>query len=629
MRRPVQVDPERWGVVTRYEDVDRKWRTPPQSTVDAVLDAMGADEDGPPASDAVLVVRAGDAAAAGDGELETEEGTTIRVRSTLPRDLAPGYHRLHHTDGRSSTRVIVSPGRCHLPSDLRAWGWALQLYAMRSDASWGMGDLADLSELARWSRRDLGAGFALVNPLHAALPVLPQQSSPYFPSSRRFRNPLYLRVQDVPGFASLEDAAALAAAGEALNELELVERDAIYRLKIDVLGRLWGGFGRGAGDAAGPDAAARFERWRAAQGEDLHRYAVFCVMVEQHGAGWRDWAHHWRTPTSSEVRWYAHAHAARVGFHEWLQWLLDEQLGEASAELAVVHDLAVGVDPAGADAWLWSDAFARGMAVGAPPDEFNTQGQNWGLPPFDPWRLRAAAYEPFVQTIRAAFRHAGGVRLDHVMGLYRLFWIPDGAPASEGTYVRYPARDLLDIVALESSRAGAFCVGEDLGTVEDAVRDDLAERNVLSYRVYWFEERPPAAYPERALAAVTTHDLPTVAGLWTGRDLQAQRDLDLEPNEESTAAIKQRLVTRLGLEETTPVAEVVARVHDDLGRAPCTLLAATLDDALAVDRRPNMPGTTDAWPNWSIPLPGPLEEIERDPGPRRIAAALRRQPSDE
>ena len=216
-------------------------------------------------------------------------------------------------------------------------------------------------------------------------------------------------------------------------------------------------------------------------------------------------------------------------YHQWLQWLIDEQLGRASAEIRVMHDLPIGVDPGGADAWAWQDVLAQGCSVGAPPDLYNTQGQDWGLPPFIPHKLRACGYEPVVKTLRAVLRHAGALRIDHVMGLFRLFWIPHGMGPQHGTFVRYKAEELLAIVALESHRAGAFVVGEDLGTVEMGVREQLAERNVLSYRLLWFETTPPRDYPPLAMVAVTTHDLPTIAGLWSGEDLTAQEAIGLKP----------------------------------------------------------------------------------------------------
>ena len=253
------------------------------------------------------------------------------------------------------------------------------------------------------------------------------------------------------------------------------------------------------------------------------------MLAEQFGRDWREWPDKYRHPGNPEVVRFGKIQRRRVRFHQWVQWLVDRQLAAASSAVPVMHDMALGVDPAGADAWMWQDVFALGMSVGAPPDEFNTRGQDWGVPPFNPWALRAAGYRPFVETIRAALRHAGGLRLDHVMGLFRQWWVPAGASAADGVYVRYPAGDLLDIVALECQRAGAYAVGEDLGTVEDEVRTELRARGVLSYKVLWFEDRPPSEYPVQALASVSTHDLPTVAGMWTGSDLDDQRKLGMEP----------------------------------------------------------------------------------------------------
>jgi 4-alpha-glucanotransferase len=322
------------------------------------------------------------------------------------------------------------------------------------------------------------------------------------------------------------------------------------------------------------------------------------------------------------VREFAREQRDRIAFHRWLQRLTGDQVARAAGAAALVQDLPIGVDPAGADAWLWQDAFALDARVGAPPDEFNTLGQDWRLPPLDPWRLRAAGYEPFIRTLRAALRFGGGLRVDHVMGLFRLFWIPPGGAPGEGAYVRYPWPELLDILCLEAARNGAFVVGEDLGTVDDFMRRELAARDVLSYRLLWFEEEPPRRFPERALAAVTTHDLPTVAGLWTGADLEEQLRLGLAPNRESTAGIRARLAAWGGLAVDATPAAAVGAAHRLLAEAPSLARVAALEDALMVEERPNVPGTTDERPNWSRRLPLPLEEIERDPLARGIARSL-------
>ena len=421
-------------------------------------------------------------------------------------------------------------------------------------------------------------------------------------------------MEDVDGAASLDNLGSLAAAGRELNAERHIDRDAVFRLKMEALDALWEAF---PGDQG-------FDIWREAQGDALGDYAAFCVLAEEHGPDWRRWPESARHPDGPDVAAVRRTRYGRWRFHQWLQWLVDRQLQAASSHIDVMHDLAVGVDPAGADGWLWQDQLALGMAVGAPPDEFSTSGQSWGLPPFDPWRLRTAGYQPFIETIRATLGHAGGLRLDHVMGLFRLWWVPTDASPAEGAYVRYCADDLLDIVALECHRAGAYAVGEDLGTVEDHVRTELAERRVLSYRLLWFEDTPPSEYPVQALAAITTHDLPTVAGLWTGSDLADQKEIGLDPNEEATTSLRDRLRLATGLDDDAPVDEVVTATYEALAESPSLLLTAGLDDALGVRERPNMPGTIDQWPNWRIALPLTLEQIETDPRPRAVAAALDR-----
>ena len=605
-----------------YHDDRGAWRDVPGETVDALLDAMGAGDEPPPVSgprsgdSPVVVITEGETAGLqGRWLLRMEDGAEIGVDGALPPDVPHGYHRLRREDNGHAMRLIVAPPACHLPPDLRTWGWAVQLYAARSRASWGMGDLGDLARLTAWSAGQ-GAGMAMVNPLHAALPTGPQQASPYSPSSRSYRNPLYLRVEDVPGATGLgADLEALAAAGHALNDDRLIDRDAVWQLKSAALEPLWPRFLSSGGDED-------FERYCEGQGPALAAYAAFCALAEHHGVPWTEWPAGLRDPDGPEVVAFVARERDRVRYHQWLQWLVDTQLRRAGERIAVVQDLAIGVDPAGADAWLWQDCFALGVRVGAPPDEFSAAGQDWGLPPFDPWRLRAAAYQPFITTLRAALRHAGGVRIDHVMGLFRLFWIPLGATPAQGAYVEYPWRDLLAILALESERAGAWVVGEDLGTVEDHVREELFRRNVLSYRLLWFEDSPPRRFPTRAMAAVTTHDLPTVAGLWTGSDLAEQDRLGLNPNVEATLAIRRRLEEWTGVDGDAPADTVVHRAHELLAEAPSAVVAATLDDALCVAERPNLPGTTDERPNWCIALPRPLDEVETDPQVTAVARVI-------
>ena len=606
-----------WGIEDGYQDVGGRWHETPPATVRALRAAMGADPDDPdaaaPDDPGVRVVRSGDSAAVdGPAELTLEDGTVLPIEQRLPPDLPLGYHdlRLLAGDGRPH-RLIVSPGRCHLPPDLHVWGLAVQLYAARSRASWGMGDLGDLAHLVDWAVGH-GARVMAVNPLHAANPVPAQEPSPYFPSSRRWINPLYLRIEAVPGARRLPGLADLAAAGRALDG-STIDRDGVWRLKLDALERLWATF----------DGDADFDRFQAEHGDDLAGFAAYCALAEHHGTGWRSWPVEHRRPEAAAVARFAADHADRVRFFAWLQWLIDGQLAAAGAEHVLIADLAVGVDPDGADAWLWQDVFADGVRVGAPPDEFNTLGQDWGLPPFVPWRLRAAGYEPLARTLRAGLRRARGIRIDHVMGLFRLFWIPPDEGPRAGGYVRYHAEELLDVVALESVRAGAFVVGEDLGTIEDRVRHALHQAGVLSYRLVWFESEPPSAFPRQALAAVTTHDLPTIAGLWDGSDLAAQERLGLEPNVDGTTAMRDRLRQVADVADDAPVSDVAVGAHEALGRAPSMIVTATLDDLVGAERRPNMPGTTDAWPNWSIPLPVSIDDLDDQPLVGPVISALR------
>jgi 4-alpha-glucanotransferase len=605
-------DGRAWGIEPGYTNALGEWQDAPRSTIQTLLTVMGATSDEPPPGPPVWMVREGDPVSiAGQWELHLEDGAVERVSGSVP-NVPLGYHQLfNEADGRG-VRLIVTPGRCHLPPDLRTWGWAVQLYAMRSQSSWGMGDLGDLRRLAEWSA-STGAGMALLNPLHASVPVVGGQNpSPYYPSSRCFRSPLYLRIEDVPGASALgEDLAPLAKQGQALNDDRMIDRDKVLALKLEALEKLFRFF----------PADPAFDRYVEEQGEVLRKFALHCALAEKFGPSWNQWPVDYRHPDAFDVRHFAEEHADRVRFHQWLQWLVDLQLQRAGEQIDLMQDLAIGVDPGGADAWIWQDVLAADVSVGAPPDEFNTQGQDWGLPPLDPWKLRDAAYEPFVQTVRAGFRHAGGLRFDHVMGLFRLYWIPRAAGAAHGTYVRYPSEALLDILALESVRAGAYVVGEDLGTVEDEVREALADRNVLSYRLLWFEPSPPRDFPERALGAVTTHDLPTVAGLWTGADLEAQDERDMAPNVEGTEEMRSKLQRWVDLPDEAPVDEVVRRTYSLLAEAPSALVTASLDDVLGIEERPNYPGTTGGT-NWSLALPVPLEEIEQDERVMEVARNL-------
>jgi 4-alpha-glucanotransferase len=489
----------------------------------------------------------------------------------------------------SVRRPRVPAEKCTDAPD-RAWGWAVQLYALRSRDSWGIGDFADLRRFARWSK-GAGASNILLNPLGAQTPTFPYEPSPYYASTRRFRNVVYLRIEDIEGAQQVAaDLAPLRAAALALNRERRIDYDQVFRLKSDALERIF---------HVAPHPAG-LESWVKRQGRALSDFATFNALCEQHGKAWRDW------PDD------LHAAPERVAFHQWLQFHLERQFARAAREIGIITDVPVGFASDGFDAWRWQDYLAPGMRVGAPPDEFFRDGQDWGLPAFNPWLLSRARWEPFIDAIRSATRHAAGIRLDHVMGLFRLFWIPDGMSPSQGAYVHYPAPILLRLLAHESRRANAFVIGEDLGLVEPTVRKHLHERGSLSYRLLWFEDSEPAKWPHDAVAAVGTHDLPTVAGIWTRS----------EP-EHRLHHLREKLVNMTHLPDDTPPMDVAIAAYRAMAGGRPRILLVSMEDALGVHERPNVPSTTTEFPNWRLALPIPLEEIEQATGVQRMVEEMK------
>ena len=394
----------------------------------------------------------------------------------------------------------------------------------------------------------------------------------------------------------------------------------MLRLKIDALTRIF--------TALGPEAGGDdFRRWRAAQGRQLERWSTYCVLAEVHGSSWWTWPDELRHPDAAAV---AEAAAAvgeeRLRFHAWCQWLLDRQLRAAAAEsgVAVLQDLAVGFEAGGFDGWCDQDLLALNCRIGAPPDELGPEGQDWGLPPYVPWKLRAAGFEPFREAVRAVLVHAGGLRIDHVMGLFRQYWMPPGAGPHDGGYVRFPAPELLDIVAIEASRQGAFVIGEDLGTVEPEVASELRGRGILGTTLGWFEDISPEEYEPATVAAMTTHDLPTTAGVITGADAAAIHRLGRQFDDSRILARLKALAP-----DAVTVPDTVLDAYAALSNAPTPLVLAQLDDAVCNLARPNLPGTVDEWPNWCLPLPVGLEELTTHPialGRRRRSLAAERGP---
>ena len=587
----------------RYRGSDKQWHTVSDESVAAVLQALGAGTPAPEERpQAPMVIVAGESRAAPTGAyVALEDGGERATDGSLPTDLPLGYHRL--VDGDRSRLLVVAPPRCHCPDDLRIFGLVAQLYATRSRRSWGIGDLGDLALTGRLARR-LGAQMLLSSPLHAVLPLAPVQPSPYSPVSRLYRNPLHLDVMALPG-ADAADLGDLARQADALNGERRIDRDGVARLKLAAVERILG---------ADPPPLGEADTHMA------HVFGLYCALAEAHGGDWRRWPAPLRDPQMA-MRDADEATRRRARVHAWMQAQLDVQLERVAAQVPLMIDLAIGCDPGGFDSWIWQDHLAPGISVGAPPDTFNTQGQDWGLPAFDPWKMRDAEYAPFIATIRANLRHARGLRIDHVMGLSRLWWVPGALGPKGGAYVRYPVDDLLGIVALESLRSQAIIVGEDLGTVERKLKVTLRERGFLTYRLFIFEDAPPGRWPRQSMAAVTTHDLPTVAGIWDGSDLARQEALGLQPN--VAAEMKVRARVGRGLPGDATAADAVLRVHERLGRSPSMVVAATLEDLALVPERPNQPGTVGG-NNWSLALPEPVEDLLTGEMAQRVARALHR-----
>jgi 4-alpha-glucanotransferase len=623
------------GVATWYRDARRQRVDVDPDVVRRVLGLLGVSADTPaqvrdalaatqaPTAPGTVVLRPGQRREIREpGVLTDEQGSEIPVSGALPADLAPGWYAL--TTGQRHTTVLVAPPA--LPEPPRTWGWMLQLYALRSAHSWGLGDFADLREFVTWTATTHGCGAVLVNPLHAVTPTSPVQPSPYSPSSRRFVNPLYLRITDIGGYRSGDSTLrakvdALWAAGAPSQRIDY---EAVWRAKQAALELLW----RAEGTS------------HPAMSGGLRDFATFCALAQQHGPRWSRWPERLRHPVS------ASADPHQVAFHAWVQQQCTKQLAatrNAARGMAIgmVHDLAVGVDPEGADAWALQDVLAIGVSVGAPPDTFNQQGQDWGLPPWRPDRLAATGYAAYRDMLRAVLAHADGLRIDHVAGLWRLWWIPPGATPDQGTYVHYDAQAMLAALALEAHRAGAMVIGEDLGTVEPEVTEALAEQRMLGCEVLWFardEDVPgtpllaPQRWPQRAAASISTHDLPTALGFLRGEHVRTRARLGLLNDETAEwaqagaerAELMALLRTEglLGAHEETDE-EIVVAMHALLARTPCRLLLASPYDVVGETRQPNLPGTVEEYPNWRLPLPVTLEELQRDPRVERLVTTLR------
>jgi (1->4)-alpha-D-glucan 1-alpha-D-glucosylmutase len=601
-----------------------------------------------------------------DGYLRYE----INLRVSLPL----GYHRLQIVDedtvssqqqaptstgeGYETTLCLV-PARCYQPEALadgrRVWGPAVQLYGLRSDHDWGIGDFGSLAEMVELSAR-LGAEVVGLNPLHALFPHNPEHSSPYSPSSRLFLNVLYIDLEAAVEFQRCEEALRTVRSPLFRERLEHARKEALVdyaevaRLKRPVFEQLYQQF-RSQELALDTERAQQFRQFVSDGGDALLAHTLYEALQDHFHrtlgivGGWLEWPIPYRHPCTEEVGRFARDNAERVEFYQYLQWLAYQQL-EQAAELAagaglglgLYLDYAVSVDRSGAEVWANQDIYALGASAGAPPDDFSLQGQDWGLPPMSPARLRELAYRPFIAGLRRNMRHAGALRIDHVMGLMRLYWVPSGRPATEGAYVHYPFEEMMGVVALESQRNKCLVIGEDLGTVPDEVREAMQRYGMLSYCPLLFERtadggfKRPAVYPASALVAATTHDLPTLQGYWTAHDIRLRASLGLFPEPDQVrqqlherTGDRRHLLRALQAEKLLPsgvttqdasalselTSELISALHRYLARTDSKVMMVQWEDLLGLVEQANLPGTTDQHPNWRRKLPQAVQSLEQ------------------
>jgi len=578
----------------------------------------------------------------------------------LPEDLARGYHTLEAVgpDGSSGNcSLIVTPGRCFEPAALaggeKLWGVAVQLYTLRSRDNWGIGDFNDLEYVVRHAALH-GAAFVGLNPLHALFPSNPHHFSPYSPSTRHFLNVLYIALPRIPEFTECREARrradepAFVAELERMRTTDDVDYPGVARAKLPLLRLVYDHFVR-EHLARGTARARAFLAFQEERGESLRLHALHDA-IDSHLRGqtadtywgWPVWPDELRHPARPGVQVFAAAHAESVRFHAWLQWVADEQLAgaqhlasELGMPIGLYGDYAVGVNPSGSETWSDQSVYRMGAGVGAPPDPLALKGQDWGIPPQDPYALISARFRPFRNLIAANMRHFGALRLDHVMALFRQWWVPVGLGSTEGGYVHYPLDDLMSVLALESERARCLVVGEDLGTVPDEMRRAMVEYSVYHYKVLLFEKeadgsfRRPEQYVRRAIATVTTHDLPTLRGYWEGRDLALRDKLNLFPGEEIRRQVfEERVRDRVQLLAALEAAGLRPQTaqggepafSEDLARAIQLYLAKSaaalavlqIEDLIGMGDPVNVPGTSAEHANWQRKITATLQDVFED-----------------
>jgi len=622
---------ERLGIQQKFFDIFGALHVTTEATNRAIIAAIQAASGPVVGDESVLVISQSQPfRAQTDLEIITESGERIPLSagSVAPK-LPLGYHETRF--GGRTSRLIVAPDRAYRPAG-RSAGLGITLYGLRSDRNWGCGDFRDLRDLIDWAVPALAVDFIALNPLHAIHNRRPYNTSPYLPNSIFYRNFLYLDVESVAGYQPVEDPAEL----ERLRQAPTVEYEQVAALKRKALDRIF------ETNPPGPECLAWIEK----EGELLRLYATYCALDEYlHAANpnlwiWPDWPEKYRNPVGPAINTFTRKNPRAILFHGWLQWLVDRQIAgvqqhalAAGMSIGLYHDLALATDRCGSDLWAWRPFFIPGCRVGSPPDGFSPNGQDWSFPPPNTVRHRADGYRLFAESIRKTMRHGGALRIDHVMRLFRLYWIPEGHSAKEGAYVRDRAEDLVRVLALESVRNKSVIVGEDLGTVEDEVRETLTRFGILSYKLLYFERngqefRQPSEYPVSALTSTSTHDLATMAGYWTGEDIEARfraRTIDdaarLAQHAERTHD-KQRLLDALfaaGLmppdygRDASRIPELTGELHyaisGFLASTPCTMWLINQEDLTKEPHQQNLPGTTAEYPNWGRKMRWTISEL--------------------
>ena len=693
-----EIDPnhtaaERAGIVPGYWDIQGQWHETGPLVRQAILNAVGGApvRTAPrtfvlnPATRPWSVVMPPPVEGAQGVSLELElEGEAARelpfldsdlddtgLVIALPDDLPLGYHRLRWSGSAVFVHLIVCPGRAWLPQCLenggRRAGLAVSLYGVHGEHTWGCGDFTALLSVIDWVVDAIGGSYIALNPLHAIHNRQPYNTSPYLPNSLYYRNFIYLDIDAVPDLAACPEALALRNSPTvleeiaALNNAAAVEYEAVSALKLRFLRLLFERFRQDELAVQSPRGLA-FEAYVASEGELLTEYALYCALDETlHAAHpdlwiWPDWPETWQHPESIDVRRFQREHTGLILFFKYIQWQLDEQGRAAQSyalgrgmEIGLFHDLPLATDKCGAELWAHRQVYVQGCRVGSPPDGFSPSGQDWSFPPPNREAHRAEGYRLFAESIRKSAQHGGALRIDHVMRLFRLYWIPDGCDATQGTYVRDFSEDLLGVLALESVRNRILIVGEDLGTVEPEQRAALERFAILSYRLFYFERngdgsfKRASEYPPQALVSSTTHDLPTLAGFWAGRDIEVRRELGLIADDESyrrwhadRRTEKRRMLDKLleiGLLppgyrlEAADGLELTGEVHNAitgfLAKTPSMLMTLNQEDLTKELDQQNMPGTTWQYPNWRRKMGYSVEQLHSHDQARAFATMLR------